>query len=669
MKRYSFIIGLGMAAFTLLGSVPSLFASVLVPQTPLDPKTLTKFLDPLPAPPVIDATGGAYNSTSTPLVITMEELQQQLLPSNFTAGPFGGKTTVWGYGAPRLGIPAATPGPTLVAQRNVPVYVNYLNNLLNPTLQQYITIDQTLHWADPLKAACMGKMLDCTATPNDVCCTPYQGPVPTAVHLHGGEVESASDGGPDAWFTPDPTIKGSGWVSDTVHYPNSQEATTMFYHDHALGSTRINVFSGLAAFYLLRDPAKEPSSLPGGSYEVGLAIQDRMFDTNGQLLFPDIGGNPAEHPFWVPEFFGDTIMVNGKVWPYLNVEQRRYRFHVLNGSNARFYNLLLSNRFPIWVIGSDGGYLPAPKKLNTLTIAPGERYDIIIDFTAAPVGTRIVLQNNARAPFPFGAPVDLATTGQVMQFRVVPRVGADTSVNPASNPNLRPNNTMVDIKPAAAAAPSSAVPIRRLTLNEHLSPIGAPLEVLLNNSKYMAAVTENPRIGSTEVWEITNMTMDAHPIHLHLVQFQLLNRQKFDTVGYDAVYNAAFPSGIYEPAAGPPQPYGNCSAAPFTCGGNPDISPYLLFGPRLPDSREVGWKDTFVMYPGEVTRVVVRWAPQDIPYGAVAAGNNLFPFTPTLPQGSTDPKTGLLTGPGYVWHCHIIDHEDNEMMRPYTVSP
>jgi FtsP/CotA-like multicopper oxidase with cupredoxin domain len=622
-------------------------ASVQVPQTALDPNTLTKYLDPLPVPTRIE--GFARKNLSAkitplpgPLSISMSEFAQQVLPTNFRRGPQSGKTIVWGYNG-------AYPGPTIETRRGIPLEVYYSNNLVNPVLQKYLTIDQTIHWADPLHQ--MGSF------------QPYKGPVPVVTHLHGGEVESASDGGPDSWFTPGFEITGAGWTSPIYYYPNTQEAATLWYHDHTLGATRINVFGGLAAFYLHRDPEKEPADLPKGSYEREIVIQDRMFDTEGQWLFPDNADNPTVHPFWLPEFFGDTIVVNGKVWPFFEVEPRRYRLRLLNGSNARFYRLSFGNGLSFWQIGTDGGLLDRPVKIKQLTIAPGERADVIVDFSPLRVGARFLLKNDAPAPFPAGDAVDPNTTAQIMQIRVKPLVGEDMSFDPADCDEscLRPDNQIQRLEKGI----NSTTPVRHLTLNEVEGPNG-PLEVLLNNTKWDSPVTEKPRVGSTEIWEIINTTVDSHPIHLHLVQFQVLSRQRFNQQ-YIADYNASFPGGKFIPEFGPPQP-GN-RAFP---GGNLNITPYLQ-GPVLPpDANEQGWKDTIRMNPGQVTRIVVRWAPQNAPvvgWNAPKAGDNLYPFTPTLPFKSKDPITGFLTGPGYVWHCHIVDHEDNEMMRPFKVSP
>jgi spore coat protein A len=612
------------------------------PAQPLSGNTLTKFLDPLPAPEVIDAS-----SPGTKVTITMSEFSQQVLPSDFKKGRYGGKTLVWGYNE-------SYPGPTISAERGVPVTVHYVNNLVNPILQQFLTVDQTLHWADPYGLMCREEHIDCSADPANPCCSPYEGAVPAVAHLHGGEVPSAYDGGPLAWFTPGLAITGPGFVTDQYVYPNTQEAATLWYHDHALGATRLNVYSGLAGFYILTDKAHQPAGLPSGPYERAMVIQDRSFDVNGQLYFPASGDNPEVHPFWLPEFFGDVIVVNGKAWPYLSVEPRKYRFRVLNGSSARFYHISVVDSStgaegPEMVqIGTDGGYLDSPVTNRSILLAPAERADVIIDFKSF-AGKNLTVINDANAPYPDGDPADPETTGQIMQFRVSSDAVNDTSVVPA---NLRPNNPIVHL--AVAVTPNT--PVRRLTLNELIGANG-PLEVLLNNSAWEATTTETPRVGSTEIWEIVNLTGDTHPIHLHLIQFQLLNRQDFDVDSYMETYEAAFPGGVFTGETGPPMPYGDCYAAPHTCGGNPDVTPYLTSAPvPATNTNEYGWKDTVRVNPGQVTRLLMRWAPQDAPISATAPGVNLFSFDPAA-------------GPGYVWHCHILDHEDNEMMRPLVLRP
>jgi FtsP/CotA-like multicopper oxidase with cupredoxin domain len=647
-------------------AIPSARAASLVPQTPLPGKSIPKYVDLMP-----HFVGARVDATA--ITVGVQEISQQVLPGGFPA------TTVWAYKVgPR---PPFYPGFTIEAFRNTSTTVTYQNNLpALPTLENSITVDQTLHWANPLNLAMddPDRML------------PYQGPPPIAVHLHGGEVPSDVDGGPDSWFTPGAAIVGPAYTGTVYTYPNTQEAATLWFHDHVLGETRLNVYRGLAGFYLLRDsnsmdtgnPA--PGGLPAGDYEIEIAVQDRQFDTSGQLLFPDgfpaglNGGppNPTVHPFWIPEFFGDVIVVNGKTWPYLNVQPRRYRFRLLNGCNSRFLELdfgLPGPKTALWQIGTDGGLLNAPVPLKkTLLLAPGERADIIIDF-AKFFGKTLTVRNHAKAPYPSGAAPDPQTNGQVMQFRVVtPLAGPDNSYDPAKGGALR-SNPIIVLDPAVTEKTPDQK--RQLTLVEVLG-LGGPLETLVNNTRWDGIeegsnpptpvpgavpdthgnyLTELPRVGSTEVWEIINLTADAHPIHLHLVQFQILNRQAFNARKYQKLYDSLFPGGTFIPGYGPPQNYLAPNAA-GALGGNPDVTPYLQGPVMTPDSEELGWKDTFRTYPGQVARVVVRWAPQDVLVNNVNAGTNAFSFDPTQ-------------GPGYVWHCHIIDHEDNEMMRPYAVAP
>jgi FtsP/CotA-like multicopper oxidase with cupredoxin domain len=654
-----------LLALSLLGTP----ARVAAQPIPLDPLSIPKFVDPMPMPLRVPVTG---TSKAAPLEISMHEFQQKLLPASMytpLAAPWNAGSYLWCYKA--AGYPQTFPGPTLVARVGVPTYIRYENQITgpdgtNPVLQSLIAIDQTLHWADPLGQH--GAM------------TPYAGPVPAVAHLHGGEVPSAFDGGPDAWWTPGITHRGPGFVTNRYVYPNAQEATTLWYHDHALGATRTNVYAGLAGFYLLRDPAREPANLPGGSvdpadqygnsYEREIVIQDRMFDTNGQLFWPNAGINPTIHPFWIPEFFGNVIMVNGKTWPYFQVEPRRYRLRLLDGSNARFYDLrLVDNKGGagpgFWQIGSDGGLLDAPVLLQDparsnpthLIMAPGERCDVIVDFSAWK-GKTLTLQNAAKAPFPAGTPSNPKTTGVIMEIRVGTTItgGVDRSLNPTTTTTLR-------VRPIERPA---IVPVTRaLTLNENAGP-GGPLEVLVNNSMWDHETTETPTIGSTEVWEIINLTADTHPIHLHLFQFQLLDRQAFKTSKYAKVYGAP------APGSGPPLPYNTLTAATGSkLGGNPDVAPYRSGAVLPPDPNETGWKDTFRMNPGEVTRVLVRVAPQNATERlghAVVPGQNLYPFNPSAGMGVANDGFGNPGGPGYVWHCHIVDHEDNEMMQRMTIS-
>ncbi len=652
-------------------------------QVPIKPNKVPQFVDPLPhfAGNRIDASGGKLYIKYVPVPDQIAvSTGTQLATGKVGVTPNAGKARFWGYSVSTDNINFTKPNwPafTVVAKKGVPVDVVYSNELYNETYANVnLIVDQTVHWAAPLGMDMMNMM-------------PYMGPVPVAPHLHGGEVASESDGGPDAWFTPGYQIKGPSWqngVDENYHYPNTQEEATLWYHDHALGATRLNVYAGLAGFYFLKGDNEENAKLPGWSGddlvqevapvgktgvfnpqpylpEIEVVFQDRMFDTNGQLYYPNLPTNPMIHPYWTPEFLGDIITVNGKTWPYLSVAPRKYRFRLLNGSNARFYQIWLqdvgsgANGPAIIQIGTDGGLLDSPVIVNgKLLLAPGERADVIIDFTNSAPGQVWTVRNSARAPFPAGAPASAATTGRLMQFVVNGKMvskanpalaGSDKSLLPAA---LRPTPL---VKLTNFAGVTNVIPDlkRQITLNEVMG-MGGPLEVLMNNTKWMDAVTENPQEGTTELWQIINMTADAHPIHLHLVQFQLVSRQAFDMKRYTPVYNAAFTGGMYIPSVGSPLPY-NTKNADQAVGGNPAITPFLVgpVKPALPN--EMGWKDTYIVYPGEVTTFAVRFAPTDLPL--------------TTPQADLRFAFDPSAGPGYVWHCHIIDHEDNEMMRPYTV--
>ncbi|HXJ68353.1 MAG TPA: multicopper oxidase domain-containing protein [Verrucomicrobiae bacterium] len=549
----------------------------------LDPTTLTKYMDALPIPGPMPMAGPNYYE------IGAWQIQQRLhaqLPL----------TTVWGYGSTQA--TASYPAATIEARRGVPIDIHWTNHLPMTHLLSY-AIDPTL-----MKAY--------TTTG-----------VPMTVHVHGNEVEPQSDGGPFTWFTPGFAEKGPDWKHEVYHYANNQLPATLWYHDHAFGFTRHNVYAGLAGFYVLRDPGHEPAGLPSGPYEIPVAIQDKMLTTDGQLWYPNEGETP-EHPIWVPEFFGNLIIVNGKLWPYLNVEPRKYRFRLLNGANARFFSLALADRVtgapgPAFnQIGSDGGYLAEPVVLNDpadpksprLVMAPAERCDVVIDFSAYAPGTEFLLRNTAKAPFPSGEAPNPNSTGQIMLFRVVPSTGPDASVIP---------NPIATVKRL-----SNPTRTRTMTLNE-VEGISGPLEAMLNGLNFDAPETEQPTLGTTEMWEIVNMTGDTHPIHIHLIQFQLLNRQKYNLDRYEDAFEEANPElgESYTPV---------------------DVTPYLKGKAKPADANERGWKDTYRMNPGEVTRILVRFAPQD--------DSPAFAFDATAE-------------PGYVWHCHILEHEENDMMRPY----
>ncbi len=523
--------------------------------------TLPKFVDALPIPATIAPVGSVRGVPF--FEVTMREFRQKL-HRDLRA------TTLWGYNG-------MYPGPTFETRRGHPIAVRWRNNL--PT--KHILQIAPLHGAE-------------LPTPE----------VRTVVHVHGLKVLPDSDGYPESWFTNGFAQKGPTFTGEIYHYPNDQAATGLWYHDHALGITRLNLYTGLEGFYFVRDDDEDHLNLPKGPYEVPLMIQDRLLDPDGSLQYPVSDNSDPEVPlYWVPEFFGDTVLVNGKIWPHLEVEPRKYRFRILNGSNARFYHLTLNEcRWDgdrlgspgpdLIQIGTDGGFLPAPVRLPVgLTIAPAERCDVIIDFSDAE-GMFFCLNNDAKAPFPDG---DDVVPGDVMMFKVTKRLrGRDTSSVPSRLPATRALN------------PSSASQVRDLVLIENASALDNPIEGLIT-SHWTDPVTETPQAGATEIWRIINTTGDAHPIHVHLVQFQILDRRPFDLDLYPGQKT-------------------------FT---GPAVRP--------PDNERRAPKDTVQAFPGEVTRIIAKF---DLPTG-------------------TRVRTGQTFR--YVLHCHILEHEDNDMMRPYDV--
>jgi len=549
MKRRSFLKAGVAGAIGVVGARPKLFA-----QPGAD---LTPYLDALPIPGVLRQTPGNTR-------VVMSEFRQQLhrnLPP----------TKLWGYNG-------TYPGPTIEVTRGTPASFLWDSNL---PPKHFLPIDHKLHGAD------MG-------APE----------VRNVVHLHGIKTMPESDGYAEAWFTPGFKVVGSAFQTKFYQYPNDQPGTTLWYHDHALGISRLNVLAGLAGFYIIRDPAEDSFNLPSGPYEIPLLIQDRLFNSDGSLLYPTEPDGTQE--VWIPEFFGDTVLVNGKVWPYLDVEPRKYRFRILNGSNARFYHMqlvesdragnLLGNAGPVFhQIGTDGGLLPGPVTLTDLLMAPAERFDIVIDFSGLD-GKNFVLTNDAPAPFPGGGEV---VPAQVMQFRVSKRLsGADNSSLPDT------------LQPLELLRPADAVRVRNLELSEaDRDSDGYPIIGQLDGLRWSDPVTENPRAGSTEIWNLVNTTGDAHPIHVHLVEFQILERQKFNQRPWDSARNLVYTAAPQPPAT----------------------------------NERPARKDTVIAYPGMVTKIIARF---DLPAGVNATAGQRF---------------------RYMWHCHILEHEDNEMMRPFDV--
>ncbi len=521
---------------------------------------LKPFVDELPIPPVIRPS--ATSTTHIRMLPALQKVHRDLPP-----------TPIWGFNG-------IWPGPTIEARRGTPIKIKYHNDAL-PTTHP-LPVDTTIHGAEADKPQ-----------------------VRNVVHLHGAKILPESDGYPEAWISPDGQTGPVLFNPNPFIYPNDQQATNLWYHDHTLGITRLNMIMGLAGFYFIRDSVEDALNIPKGQFEIPLLMQDRLFNPDGTLLYPIADG--GTHEFWIPEFFGDTMCVNGKAWPVLDVEPRRYRFRMLNGCNARFLNMNIVQTDssgtphgmagPLFnVIGTDGGLLPAPVALNTLLQAPAERFDVIVDFTGK-AGKFFVLTNNGPAPFPGGGEV---VPTQIMMFRVSkPLSSRDTTTIPHV---LNPDPMNVHI--------GSHTNSRDLVLTElDRDSDGFPIIGLLDNKNWDDPVTEDPKAGSTEIWNLINDTGDGHPKHIHLVQFQIMSRQPFDQDTFDNTGQLVF--------TGPPQ-------AP------------------APEEQNAA-KDVVKAYPGTVTKLAMKF---DLPTGTQVIPGHRYKF---------------------VWHCHILEHEDNEMMRPMDI--
>jgi spore coat protein A, manganese oxidase len=513
------------------------------------PGSIDRYIDPLPIPKRI--TPYEKRSGVDRYHVRMLEFKRQLhsqLPP----------TTLWGY-------EGQYPGPTFQAMQGVPVEVEWENQL--PT-EHIFKIDPHIHGAMPPAPA-----------------------VRTVPHLHGSRTTPESDGLPEKWFATGATAH--------FHYPNSQRGATLWYHDHALGITRLNVYAGLSGFYLLRDREEGAMGLPAGDFEIPLLLQDRTLDNQGQLLYSPAQEDGHEVPpgVWAPEFFGTLPVVNGAIYPFLEVEPRPYRLRVLNSANSRFFQLFFNlakhptdapSLATFQQIGTDGGLLPKPVSLNKVLLGPAERADLIVDFSQLE-GKTVTLSNNAPAPYP-GWEFTIAHHAQLyelMQFRVTRPL---TQKGESSSATVQAS--------FARLREADAVTTRDFVLSEEMDARGNSLGVRINGKGYDEPLTETVKLGSTEKWRFINTTDDAHPMHLHLVQFQILERRGFDP--------GAFGRGRLQ----------------------------FLGSPRPPAANEAGWKDTAIVNPRDVLTILVRF----------------------------EGYTGR-----YVYHCHMLEHEDNDMMRPYEV--
>jgi spore coat protein A len=495
------------------------------------PVVLAPFVDPLPIPPTAQPVAGAAGGAAE-YEIAAVEFEQRLhrdLPP----------TRVWGWDDGSSG--PIYPGPTIVARRDEPVAVTWRNDIRGPD-----GVPRTSH-----------------LLPVDSCIHGAADAANMVVHLHGGHVPAESDGYPEDAYGPGQEL--------TYQYPNGQQAATLWYHDHALGITRLNVYLGLAGLYVVHDAEEEALALPDGAHDIPLVIQDRSFNPDGSLIYP---------ASWMEHFAGNSILVNGRVWPYLEVDRGKYRFRVLNGSNSRFYRLALSDDSAFDVIATDTGLLAAPARVTSVLVGPGERIELVVNFAGYDPGARVRLVNSAPAPFPGTA--GEGVVANVMQFRIGSEAGFTDPLPDA----LREVSTL---DPAEAAAE------RDFELSRVDDPECGGARWLINGKEW-DDITEQPRLGTVEVWRFINRSGFTHPMHMHLVSFRILDRQEF---------------GVLD---GEIQPIGD---------------------PVPPAAWEDGWKDTVEVGPNEMVRVIARFED----------------FVGRFP-----------------YHCHMLEHEDHEMMRQFETT-
>lgn len=650
------LVGCGGSTTVVTEKVPVPAAS---PTELVDPLQLKQFANPLPVIP-----NATPDTTSRPgyesYTVTAEQTSgfdfglRKRDGSEFldpvTNSPI--RTTVWGYTI--NGIKAGYLGAsiqarsTLAGETGKPVSVKYVNDLKGPTgallTQHLLTVDKTMDGS-------------AAGEPE----------IRVVAHLHGGHVEPEFDGHPLAWITNDPAAR-TGLPADPVSgrparpdgntvtytYPNTQQAGQIWFHDHALGITRINVYAGLAANYIIRDAQEDSLNLPSGNYELPLVIQDRSFNKDGSLHYSAVplldatgeqavvNGKPVFTSY--PEFFGNTITVNGKVWPYLDVEPRKYRFRLLNGSDSRFYNMWLElaggGSIPanaVGLIGNEGGLLPTMVSVarsddSGLLLSPGERADLIIDFSKFAAGAILTVRNDAATPYPNGDDVASNTTGRIMQFRInKPLSGTDTS--------QMPMNPKAAVRPAGWDTPSRTATFDLQETDEFDRFVYSPetgtalprLMLRVNGRSFADPLDpqEFHSLDAIEDWILINSTVDMHPMHIHLVHFEVLEKGTISADDYAAATALSMPtvSGIGL------QPNVDELGRPVTPGSE---NPYTVH------ASELGWKETVRVPPGSDTGLRVGYVKVRAKFDRVGT---------------------------YMWHCHILAHEEHEMMRPFTVAP
>lgn len=514
-------------------SMPMKSADMKMPQLAapnvplLNPSSLAKFVDALPIPPIARAAGQRTRPAYPGRMLPYYRMQMQAFRSRLHRDlP---PTPQWGYNG-------SSPGPTIQTTRGEPLLIEWANDLPN---KHFLPIDHNIHGAEKDKPL-----------------------VRAVTHVHGARVPADSDGWPEDWYVPGKSVQ--------YHYPSVQDASTLWYHDHAMGITRLNIYAGLFGAFTIRDTDEQALNLPSGDYDLPLILCDRLIAKDGQLYYP-VSDDPSAP--WVSECHGNAVLCNGKLYPYAEVEPRRYRLRLINVANTSFFDLSLSHDHPFQQIASDQGLLGAPLERSRIQLYPAERAEVVVDFSGMD-GQMLQLRQQSE---------------DILEFRIRDRGNRDTSALPAV------------LRPVTRIDPASAVRERQLALGEQDDAGGNAMTMLLDGKMWSDPVSEKPTQRTTETWSFVNITGDAHPIHLHLVRFQIIDRRPFDLFAWNAHRIVKY--------TGPAEP---------------------------PPPHEAGWKDTVRADAGMVTRIAMHF----------------------------DGEPGR-----YVWHCHFLEHEDNEMMRPYELLP
>ncbi|MFJ1531083.1 multicopper oxidase family protein [Streptomyces mirabilis] len=581
------------------------------PNTP----PLQKFVDPLPMPMTAIADPSVYPGADY-YEVTMRQgswqFHRDLEPS-----------LAWGYWAtnphdPHRPIGMGYLGPTLSVTRDHPTVVKWRNEL--PTTHMFQHVIDMIREKKPVVAPIPPPPYKYVPQfPDDI-------NVWNVVHQHGGYTAPQSDGQPLQAFSPK-GFHAEGYTTldpsrvkpnEAIYgYTNHDHSCMLWYHDHAMGMSALNVYAGLAGLYLINEPADKRLGLPRGEFEVPLILQDRTFNANGSLAYT-MTDREGE----------DTPVVNGKAYPFLAVEQRRYRLRILNASNERFWQLrfdvdprdaLLEPPLPFWLIGTDGGFR-TPLHMLDFLISPAERYDLIVDFSQVPMGTKVKLTNypGTQAHFP-GIPGCGPEIADIMQFEVTkPLSGGGDRTTPPEKLRLQ---AVAPIKPKPHTRR------REWVVYQH----ELYRTMTFNAVPYMEPSQDFIKEGSTEIWEYINPNHDAHPMHVHLVNFQVLNRQPIDAAAYQKDYDKWI--------------YG---------GRKPKDHPVLanyFTGPPIPPNPDetLSYKDTVKAPAQMVTRIIIQ------------------EFVPPKRDIASIPNSGAELPATYIHHCHLLEHEDDDLMRPWTI--